>query len=397
MTLGPIVDGLRVVRNGLTAGELVVVNGLQRVRPGVKVNAAVAVDGRRDGACRNEVLAPSSSTGRSSPPSCRSLIVVAGALALLRLPISEYPSVVPPTVVVRGAYPGANPKVIAETVAAPLEQQMNGVEDMLYMFSQATSDGGMTLTITFALGTDLDNAQVQVQNRVAQALPRLPQEVQRIGVTTEKASPDIMMVVHLVSPDERYDMLYLSNFAHLQVKDELARIPGVGNVQVFGAGEYSMRVWLDPDKLAARELTATDVVRAIREQNVQVAAGVLGAPPAPTDTTFQLLDQRAGTADHGGGVRRHRRAGDADGPDHAPARRRPRRARLEPLRAAQPARQQAGGRDRHLPAARHQRAPGLVRRARADGAAEGRPSRRASTTASSTTRRSSCASRSAPW
>jgi multidrug efflux pump len=216
------------------------------------------------------------------------LTVVAGALALLRLPISEYPSVVPPTVVVRGTYPGANPKVIAETVAAPLEQQINGVEGMLYMYSQATADGLMTLTITFGLGTDLDNAQVQVQNRVAQALPRLPQEVQRIGVTTEKASPDLMMVVHLVSPDERYDMLYLSNFAHLQVKDELSRIDGVGSVQVFGAGEYSMRVWLDPDALAARELTASDVVRAIREQNVQVAAGVLGAPPAPSDTSFQL-------------------------------------------------------------------------------------------------------------
>ena len=216
------------------------------------------------------------------------LLVVAGALALLRLPISEYPSVAPPTVVVRGAYPGANPKVIAETVAAPLEQQLNGVEHMLYMFSQSTADGLLTLTITFALGTDLDTAQVQVQNRVSQALPRLPQEVQRIGITTEKASPDFIMVVHLVSPDERYDMLYLSNYAHLQIKDELARINGVGAAQVFGAGEYSMRVWLDPDKLAARELTATDVVRAIREQNVQVAAGVLGAPPAPTDTTFQL-------------------------------------------------------------------------------------------------------------
>ncbi|MGH9371551.1 MAG: efflux RND transporter permease subunit, partial [Vicinamibacterales bacterium] len=216
------------------------------------------------------------------------LIVVAGGLALFRLPISEYPGVVPPTVVVRGAYPGANPKVIAETVASPLEQQINGVEGMLYMFSQSTADGLLTLTVTFALGTDLDNAQVQVQNRVAQALPRLPAEVQRIGVTTEKASPDLMMVVHLVSPDERYDMLYLSNFAHLQVKDELARIAGVGSAQIFGAGEYSMRVWLDPDRLASRELTATDVVRAIREQNIQVAAGVLGAPPAPTETTFQL-------------------------------------------------------------------------------------------------------------
>ena len=136
----------------------------------------------------------------------------------------------PPTVVVRAAYPGANPKVIAETVAAPLEQQINGVEGMLYMFSQATADGAMTLTVTFALGTDLDNAQVQVQNRVAQALPRLPQEVQRIGVTTEKASPDLMMVVHLVSPDERYDMLYLSNYAHLQVQGRAARIDGVGDV-----------------------------------------------------------------------------------------------------------------------------------------------------------------------
>ena len=214
------------------------------------------------------------------------VIVVAGALALLRLPISEYPAVVPPTVVVRAAFPGANPKVIAETVAAPLEQQMNGVEDMLYMFSQATSDGALTLTITFALGTDLDNAQVQVQNRVAQTLPRLPQDVQRIGVTTEKASPDFLLVVHLVSPDDRYDMLYLSNYALLQVKDELTRIDGVGAVQVFGAGEYSMRVWLDPNRLASRQLTATDVVRAIREQNVQVAAGVLGAPPAPSDATF---------------------------------------------------------------------------------------------------------------
>jgi multidrug efflux pump len=216
------------------------------------------------------------------------LILVGGGIALLKLPVSEYPSVAPPTVVVRAAYPGANPKVIGETVAGPLEQSLNGIEGMLYMFSQSTSDGRMTLTVTFAVGTDLDNAQVQVQNRVAQALPRLPAEVQRIGVITEKSSPDFIMVVHLLSPDSRYDMLYLSNFAYLRVKDELARIGGVGSVQVFGAGEYSMRVWLDPDKLAARQLTATDVVRAIREQNLQVAAGVLGAPPSPSDTTFQL-------------------------------------------------------------------------------------------------------------
>ena len=216
------------------------------------------------------------------------IILVAGGIALVKLPVSEYPSVAPPTVVVRAAYPGANPKVIAETVAGPLEQQLNGLEGMLYMFSQSTADGRLQLTVTFAVGTDLDNAQVQVQNRVSQALPRLPAEVQRIGVTTEKASPDFIMVVHLISPDSRYNMLYLSNFAHLRVKDELARISGVGSAQVFGAGEYSMRIWLDPDRLAARQLTATDVVRAIRDQNLQVAAGVLGAPPSPSSTTFQL-------------------------------------------------------------------------------------------------------------
>jgi len=218
------------------------------------------------------------------------IIFVIGALAYFRLPLSEYPEVVPPTVVVRTSYPGANPTVIADTVASPLEQQINGVEGMLYMFSQATADGVMTLTITFGLGTDLDKAQVQVQNRVSQALPRLPQEVQRLGVTTEKTSPDLLMVVHLESPDNRYDMLYLANLAILQVKDELGRLPGVGNVQVFGAGDFSMRVWLNPNKLASHSLTATDVVQAIREQNVQVAAGVLGAPPTNTGSTaFQLL------------------------------------------------------------------------------------------------------------
>jgi len=218
------------------------------------------------------------------------IIFVIGAIAYFRLPLSEYPNVVPPTVVVRTSYPGANPTVIADTVASPLEQQINGVEGMLYMFSQATADGVMTLTITFGLGTDLDKAQVQVQNRVSQALPRLPQEVQLLGVTTEKTSPDLLMVVHLVSPDNRYDMLYLANLAYLQVKDELGRLPGVGNVQVFGAGDFSMRVWLNPNKLASHNLTATDVVQSIREQNVQVAAGVLGAPPTNTGSTaFQLL------------------------------------------------------------------------------------------------------------
>src|ERR1700741_882521 len=218
------------------------------------------------------------------------VITIIGALAFLKLPISEYPEVVPPTVVVRTTYPGANPVVIADTVASPLEQAITGVEDELYMFSQATADGVMTLTITFRIGTDLDKAQVQVQNRVAQTLPRLPQEVQRLGGTTGETSPDLLMVVHLIAPDKRYNMLYLANYAVLQVKDELSRLPGVGNVQIFGAGDFSMRVWLNPNKLASHNLTATDVVQSIREQNVQVAAGVLGAPPTNMGSTaFQLL------------------------------------------------------------------------------------------------------------
>jgi len=216
------------------------------------------------------------------------LIFLAGLIALPKLPISEYPEVVPPTVIVKATYPGANPKVIAETVASPLEQSINGVEGMLYQSSQATADGVMTLTITFALNTDIDKAQVQVQNRVSQTLPKLPDVVQRLGVVTNKASPDLTLVVHLVSPDNRYDTLYLSNYALLRVKDELARLDGVGDVQVFGAGQFSMRVWLDPEKVASRGLTADDVVKAIREQNIQVAAGQLGAPPLPSATEFQV-------------------------------------------------------------------------------------------------------------
>lgn len=222
------------------------------------------------------------------------LILIAGSISLFKLPISEYPEVVPPTVVVRASYPGANPKVIAETVATPLEEQINGVEGMLYTSSQSTSDGAMTLTVTFALGTDLDNAQVQVQNRVAQAQPRLPEEVQRLGVTTQKSSPDLTMVVHLISPDQRYDMLYLSNYARLHIKDQLARLDGVGDVQIFGAGEYSMRVWLDPQRLASRQLTTGDVVHAIQEQNITVAAGALNAPPGrPTPPSSSTSTRRA--------------------------------------------------------------------------------------------------------
>jgi hydrophobe/amphiphile efflux-1 (HAE1) family protein/NodT family efflux transporter outer membrane factor (OMF) lipoprotein len=216
------------------------------------------------------------------------VIFLVGLIAMFRLPISEYPEVVPPTIVVRAVYPGANPKTIAETVASPLEQSVNGVEDSLYMFSQATPDGVLTLTVTFKLGTDVDKAQVQVQNRVSQVLSKLPEEVRQLGVTTTKQSPDLTMVVHLFSPTGRYDEVYLRNYATLQVKDVLARIPGAGDVQVFGSGDYAMRIWLNPDKIAARNLTASDVVGAIREQNVQVAAGAIGQQPVSQPVDFEL-------------------------------------------------------------------------------------------------------------
>jgi multidrug efflux pump len=215
------------------------------------------------------------------------LVFVSGLLAIFVLPVSEYPDVQPPSVVVRAQYPGANPKVIAETVATPLEQEINGVENMLYMTSQNTSDGALLLTVTFKIGTKVEQAETLVQNRVQRALPRLPEEVRQIGVTTLKTSPTVTMVVHLISPDKRYDELYLRNYAVLHVKDELARLPGMGEVTMFGSGDYAMRVWLDPQKAAARNLAAGDIVAAIREQNVQVAAGVVGQGPS-RDADFQL-------------------------------------------------------------------------------------------------------------
>ena len=216
------------------------------------------------------------------------VILLVGLISIPVMPISEYPDVVPPQVVVRATYPGANPKVISETVATPIEEQINGVEDMLYMSSQATTDGVMTLTVTFALGTDPDKAQQLVQNRVSQAEPRLPEEVRALGVTTVKSSPDLTLVVHLTSPNGRYDSKYLRNYAVLNVKDRLARIQGVGQVQLFGSGDYSMRVWLDPQKVAEHGLSASDVVAEIRAQNVQAAAGVVGGSPTPSDVDLQL-------------------------------------------------------------------------------------------------------------
>jgi multidrug efflux pump len=221
------------------------------------------------------------------------VIVLAGLLALVGLPIAQYPDITPPTIQVTCAYPGANAQTVADTVAAPIEQQVNGVEKMMYMASQCNNDGSYQLTVTFKLGVDLDTAQVQVQNRVSQALPILPDVVKATGVTVKKQSPSFLMVINLYSDIDPstgkpyYDQLYLSNFATIQIKDAIARVDGVGDVMLFGQQDYSMRVWLDPDKLSSRNLTAGDVIRALREQNVQVAAGQIGQPPVPNGLDFQ--------------------------------------------------------------------------------------------------------------
>ncbi|MGE3821672.1 MAG: efflux RND transporter permease subunit, partial [Isosphaeraceae bacterium] len=215
------------------------------------------------------------------------ITMLVGVVAMVILPVEQYPDVTPPTVVVTTVYPGADATILADTVASPVEQEVNGVEGMLYMSSTSASDGSYNLTVTFEVGTDLDMAQVLVQNRVAIALPKLPREVQRQGVTTKKKSTAIILVVALTSPDGRYDSLFLSNYATRNVKDELSRIKGVGDVTIFGASDYGMRVWLDPEKLKARNLTTIDVLNAIEEQNVQVAAGQVGQPPVPDDLNFQ--------------------------------------------------------------------------------------------------------------
>ena len=222
------------------------------------------------------------------------VFVIIGAVSLGRLPIAQYPDIAPPVVNVTGQYPGASAEVVASTVVAPLEQQINGVERMLYISSNSTVDGRFSISVTFDLGTDLDTAQVQVQNRVAIAQPRLPADVRNIGVTVAKASPDLMMVVHLYSPDQSRDTLFISNYASVNVVDVLSRIQGVGSITVFGSRDYSMRVWLDPDRLQSLGLTATDVTAALQRQNVQVAAGILNQPPVAQPGAFQVSVQTLG-------------------------------------------------------------------------------------------------------
>src|SRR6202790_3327801 len=221
-------------------------------------------------------------------------ITLIGLGALFVLPVSQYPEIVPPTVQVTTSYPGASADVVAQTVATPLEQQINGVENMLYMSSQSTGDGKLTITVTFSIGTDLNVAQMLTQNRVQDALPRLPEDVQRLGVRGRKTPPNILLAVHLYSPDSTRDMLYLSNYATLHIKDALARLPGVGDVQLFGARDYAMRIWLDPDKVAAYRLNASEVLAALRAQNVQVSAGLLNQPPVPGNGAYQINVQTLG-------------------------------------------------------------------------------------------------------
>ena len=221
-------------------------------------------------------------------------ITICGLAAYTVLPIAQYPEIAPPTIQISATYPGASAEVVSKTVATPLEQQITGVENMLYLSSQATGDGKLTVTVTFKLGTNLDTAQVLTQNRVSIALPRLPDDVQRLGVTVKKSTPDILLVVHLISPDASRDQLYMSNYATLNVRDQLARLEGVGDVQVFGGRDYAMRIWLDPDKTAAYGLTGGDVVNALRAQNVQVSAGILNQPPLPSHEAFQLNVQTLG-------------------------------------------------------------------------------------------------------
>ena len=282
--IGQLVGELRVITSGIGPDDRVVVSGLLVAVPGQKVEPQLRT------ASTGGAGAMISKFFIERPVLANViaiLMVVIGVVSLFSLPVAQYPNVVPPTVQVTTRYPGASARTVIDTVALPIEQQVNGVEDMLYMQSYAGADGSYTLTVTFGIGTDLNAAQVLVQNRVSTAMAALPQSVQVQGVNVQKKSTAILEIVTLTSPDGRFDSLYLSNYATIRLKDEIARLPGVGNVNVFGAGQYSMRIWLDPEKMRARDLTAQDVVQALQQQSEQVTAGQVGAPPAPENQSFQ--------------------------------------------------------------------------------------------------------------
>ena len=284
--LGQQVGELRVIEKGINADDRVVISGLMSVVPGQKIEpvlktVAVAGSGSRAMISKFFIERPVLANVIAI------LMVVIGVVSRVALPVAQYPNVVPPTVQVTTRYPGASARTVIDTVALPIEQQVNGVEDMLYMQSFAAADGSYSLTVTFDIGTDLNAAQVLVQNRVSAAMAALPQSVQVQGVIVQKKSTAILQIVTLTSPDGRFDSLYLSNYATIRLKDEIARLPGVGNVNVFGAGQYSMRIWLDPDKMQARGLDAQDVIQALQQQSEQVTAGQVGMPPAPGNQSFQ--------------------------------------------------------------------------------------------------------------
>ena len=279
------------------------------------------------------------------------IILIVGAIAYSTLPVSQFPDIVPPTISVTATFPGANAVTVADTVASVIEQEVNGVEGMIYMYSQSTDDGTMSLSVTFEVGTDIDKAQVLVQNRVAVAEPRLPEEVRRNGIVVNKRMPDLLLVVHLVSPQKTYDQVYSSNYALLNVRDELARIPGVGDVSMFGSREYSMRVWLDPERIALRGMTANEVLSALRAQNIQVAGGALGRAAAARHGRLPAVAAAQGSPAGRERVREHRAEDGTGRPRRAREGRRPRRARRAELHHLRLPGQHPGDRaDRHAAA-----------------------------------------------
>ena len=319
---------------------------------------------------------------------------MAGGIAVWVLPVAQYPEITPPTVEVSASYPGADAQTVADTVAAPIEQQVNGVEGMMYMSSQCTNDGSYTLTVTFKLGVDLNMAQVLVQNRVALAQPVLPDLVNRNGVSVKKKSPNVLMIVNLFSPDGSRNNLYLSNYATIQLRDELARLPGVGDITYLGQRDYSMRLWLDPEKMATRNLTASDVVSPSSSRTSR-------SPPARSASRpsrragLPIHDDHARPADRRRPVRGHDSQDRPDGPHRPHARRRPRRTGRPELRPDLHAGRQAVGRAVDLPVARLQRPEDRPARPREDGGAAASVFPRGSSTPSSTTRRRSSRNRSA--